>query len=228
MISSHVPTLSKVIFENASIPPPQQISWYPNHLAWSLDVKKTILRKNFEFKKFQRFLVSETEVGNISRQEAVSMLPPLFLDVKDYHLVLDMCASPGSKTAQIVEMLHGATGLGLGNSDEKGYDPNPKGFVVANDSDTKRAHMLVHQASRLPSPNLLVSNLDASFFPRMEVPWLEEENENDAGTERMIKKKSLMFDRILADVPCSGDGTLRKNIGIWKDWGMGSANGLHR
>jgi 16S rRNA C967 or C1407 C5-methylase (RsmB/RsmF family) len=34
------------------------------------------------------------------------MLPPLLLDVKPHHKVLDMCAAPGSKTAQIVELLH--------------------------------------------------------------------------------------------------------------------------
>lgn len=44
--------------------------------------------------------------GNISRQELVSMIPPLLLDVKSDHLVLDMCAAPGSKTAQIIEALH--------------------------------------------------------------------------------------------------------------------------
>ena len=55
---------------------------------------------------FHRFLVSETEVGNISRQEAVSMIPVLLLDVQPNHYVLDTCASPGSKTAQILEAIH--------------------------------------------------------------------------------------------------------------------------
>ena len=50
--------------------------------------------------------MSETDAGNISRQEAVSMLPPLFLKVEPHHYVLDMCAAPGSKTAQLVESLH--------------------------------------------------------------------------------------------------------------------------
>jgi len=209
------------------------MAWYPNHLAWSLDVKKNVLRKNSEFKKFQRFLVSETEVGNISRQEAVSMLPPLFMKIEEWHVVLDMCASPGSKTAQIVEMLHGASGLGIESEGEdgtkvEGYNPNPKGLVIANDSDTKRAHMLVHQSSRLPSPNLLVTNLDASVFPKMQVPYLEKPKENSETSGKGIETRPLLFDRILADVPCSGDGTIRKNIGIWKDWGTQNANGIHR
>ncbi|CAG8711796.1 13539_t:CDS:10, partial [Racocetra persica] len=41
------------------------------------------------------------------------------------------------------------------------------------------------------------------------------------------EKRPIQFDRILADVPCSGDGTLRKNFLIWKNWGVGSAIGLH-
>lgn len=44
--------------------------------------------------------------GNISRQEAVSMVPPLLMDIKSHHKILDMCAAPGSKTAQIIEALH--------------------------------------------------------------------------------------------------------------------------
>jgi multisite-specific tRNA:(cytosine-C5)-methyltransferase len=39
--------------------------------------------------------------------------------------------------------------------------------------------------------------------------------------------ETLQFDRILADVPCSGDGTLRKNAEIWRKWGAGDGNGLH-
>lgn len=34
---------------------------YPDHLAWQLNVKKTIIRKSPEFRKFQNFLVYETQ-----------------------------------------------------------------------------------------------------------------------------------------------------------------------
>ena len=37
----------------------------------------------------------------------------------------------------------------------------------------------------------------------------------------------LLFDRILCDVPCSGDGTIRKNSNIWRLWSLGGAIGLH-
>lgn len=75
---------------------------YPDGLAWQFTVPKAVLRKNPDFRRFQSFLVYETEVGNISRQESVSMLPPLFLDVQPHHKVLDMCAAPGSKVQYTV------------------------------------------------------------------------------------------------------------------------------
>lgn len=50
-------------------------------------------------------------LGNISRQETVSMIPPLVLDVKPEHKVLDMCAAPGSKTAQLIEAIHTEEGV---------------------------------------------------------------------------------------------------------------------
>ncbi|KDR72476.1 hypothetical protein GALMADRAFT_252559 [Galerina marginata CBS 339.88] len=207
----HVPALSDVVFEGQNIPPPVQIPWYPDGLAWQFNVPKKVLRKSPEFKKFHSFLVFETEVGNISRQEAVSMLPPLFLEVEPHHRVMDMCAAPGSKTAQILEALHA--------HDTTTSTSTPSGLLLANDSDNKRTHLLIHQSARLPSPALMVTNLDASNYPSIKVPTTTRN-----GSTRL---EPLLFDRILCDVPCSGDGTIRKNIGIWKTWQPMDGNGLH-
>ncbi|KAH7882343.1 S-adenosyl-L-methionine-dependent methyltransferase [Phlebopus sp. FC_14] len=210
----YIPPLKNAVFEDEVIPPPAQIPWYPEGLAWQFNVSKKVLRKSQEFKKFHSFLVHETEVGNISRQEAVSMLPPLFLDVQPHHKA-NMCAAPGSKTAQLLEALHA--------NDTATSTSTPIGLLIANDSDSKRSHLLIHQSSRLPSPALMVTNLDASIYPVLRLP-------SAASKTRSSVKKSptqLLFDRILCDVPCSGDGTLRKNAGIWKRWQPLDGNGLH-
>ncbi|KAL6945422.1 tRNA (cytosine-5-)-methyltransferase ncl1 [Hanseniaspora vineae] len=198
-----LPNLSNLTHEDVKLEAPFALPWYPDHLGWQLDASKSVIRKNEQFAKFQRFLVLENSIGNISRQEAVSMIPPMFLDVEPHHRVLDMCAAPGSKTAQLLESLHKTTA-------------EPTGFVIANDADFRRSHMLVHQLKRLNSPNLLVVNHDAQFFPRIAMKW-----ENDKKTE------FIKFDRVLCDVPCSGDGTMRKNINVWKDWNAQGGLGLH-
>lgn len=196
----HLPKLTNVEFEGELIKAPKSLPWYPESLAWQLDVSKNVIRKNEQFAKTQRFLVVENAVGNISRQEAVSMIPPIVLEVKPNHTVLDMCAAPGSKTAQLIEALHA-------------QEDEPTGFVVANDADAKRSHMLVHQLKRLNSANLMVVNHDAQFFPRIK--------------SQPDSKEFLKFDRVLCDVPCSGDGTMRKNVNVWRDWGTASGLGLH-
>ena len=80
------------------------------------------------------------------------MIPALLLDVKPGDRVLDLCAAPGSKTAQIIEMLHTDDGLS-------------KGVVVANDVDNKRCYMLVHQSKRLHSCSTIITNHDAGGMP---------------------------------------------------------------
>uniref|UniRef100_A0A8B9ZBF9 tRNA (cytosine(34)-C(5))-methyltransferase n=1 Tax=Buteo japonicus TaxID=224669 RepID=A0A8B9ZBF9_9AVES len=182
---------------------PQPLSWYPEELAWHTNLSRKILRKSPQLEKFHQFLVSETECGNISRQEAVSMIPPLLLNVDPHHKILDMCAAPGSKTAQLIEMLHADMNV-----------PFPKGFVIANDVDNKRCYLLVHQAKRLNSPCIMVVNHDASSIPNLQI-------DVDG------RKEVLFYDRILCDVPCSGDGTMRKNIDVWKKWTTQNSLQLH-
>ena len=93
--------------ENASkIVRPSCLSWYPDQLAWQLNLTRKDIRREEAYFKLHNFLISETESGNISRQETVSMIPPLVLDVEPHHKVLDMCAAPGSKTGQLIEAMH--------------------------------------------------------------------------------------------------------------------------
>ena len=177
------------------------------------------------------------------------MIPPLLMNIHSGMTVLDMCAAPGSKSAQLIEMIHAGEEADMravakqwtrqsdqnGSSEEgenngqsrngEGREPGlddgrSTGLLIANDSDYKRAHMLIHQMKRLNSPNLIVTNHDATMYPSIKLPATPvREGVQPRG-------KYLKFDRILADVPCSGDGTARKNPAVWKDWGPGNALGL--
>merc|ERR1719495_1547496 len=185
---------------------PTKLPWYPDGMAWQLNITRKDIRRDESFFKLHNFLISETESGNISRQETVSMIPPLVLDVKPHHKVLDMCAAPGSKTAQLIEAIHSSVE----------DDVVPEGLVVANDADNSRCYMLVHQAKRLQSPCLVITNHDASIMPNFVV--------DNPKTET---KEFMKYDRVLCDVPCSGDGTLRKNADIWPRWNPVTSLNLH-
>ncbi|GAA5881341.1 hypothetical protein JCM1840_006765 [Sporobolomyces johnsonii] len=233
--SVYVPFLTNIEHEGVMLSPPKELNWYPGQLAWQLPVPKSALRKIDAFKKFQHFLVYETDAGNLSRQEAVSMIPPLLLDVQPGHTALDMCAAPGSKSVQILEALHGPPVEGEG----EGKAMTPQGLLIANDADAKRCHLLVHQSlHRVPGTGMMVTNHDATQLPSLRLPRgtpnaLKFTADDEKRVAKLAKgefEKSyepMLFDRILADVPCSGDGTLRKNLGIWGDWTVGNGIGLH-
>jgi multisite-specific tRNA:(cytosine-C5)-methyltransferase len=243
LIDYYIPQITNVQYEGKAVEPPKPVEWYPEKLAWAMTTPKNVVRRFGPFSAFQKFLVSETSVGNISRQEIVSMIPPLLMDVRPGHTVLDLCAAPGSKSAQLIEMVHGgeearvrkvvhqiakqqnreASPDGFAVEMEKAQpeseedwadDGRATGLLIANDVDYRRAQMLVHQVKRLNSPNMVVTNHDATQYPSIKIP-------SDG------PPKYLKFDRILADVPCSGDGTCRKNPNIWKDWIPGNGLGLH-
>ncbi|KAK3073001.1 tRNA (cytosine-5-)-methyltransferase ncl1, partial [Teratosphaeriaceae sp. CCFEE 6253] len=228
LVERFFPILSKIKHEGKPVDLPYSMPWYPEGLAYSMTTPKNVVRKYEPFKEFQRFLVSETGVGNISRQEQVSMIPPLVLDVRPEHTVLDLCAAPGSKSAQLIEAIHAGEEERVSSAVKqiKGADAQIEngasvddqgratGLFIANDVNYQRAQMLVHQVKRLNSPNLIVMNHDATMFPSIEIP-------SQRGG------KYLKFDRILADVPCSGDGTCRKNPSIWKEWSPQNALGLY-
>ncbi|EDV29090.1 uncharacterized protein TRIADDRAFT_19981 [Trichoplax adhaerens] len=193
------------MIEDKAILPPQPIPWYPDELAWQINLTKSTIKTSKEMMKLKKLLVDETALGNFSRQEAVSMIPPLLLDVQPHHYVLDMCAAPGSKTAQLIEFLHQDSSKII-----------PDGLIIANDADNKRCYMLVHQSKRLNSPCFMITNYDASTMPNIYI-----------SKDGISKNIPIVYDRILCDVPCSGDGTLRKNIMLWKRWNQNNALSLH-
>jgi len=157
--------------------------------VYSVLLDKGTLRRSESLKSFHQWLKLHTALGQCHRQEFVSMIPPNFLMIGKNMSVLDTCAAPGSKTAQIIEMLEG-----------------PESFVVANDSDIRRCHPLVHQLQRVGTQKVLVVN------------YLAQEFGDFAGE---------LFDRVLCDVPCTGDGTIRKNPKVAEKWQPKNGGLLH-
>jgi NOL1/NOP2/sun family putative RNA methylase len=87
-------------------------------------------------------------LGYIHLQEELSMVPPLVLDPKPGEMVLDLCASPGSKTTQISQM--------MGN----------RGLVVANEPSLARIAPLRSNCERLGALNVAITRYDGRRFPR--------------------------------------------------------------
>lgn len=63
------------------------LPFYPEELAWQLQLTRKDIRRSEAYFRLHNFLIAETNSGNISRQEVVSMVPPLVLDVKPSHKV---------------------------------------------------------------------------------------------------------------------------------------------
>lgn len=192
-----------LVVDDEEVAPIATMPWYPDNKGFQWSVERRKVRKLPLLAEFQKWLVELTNSGATTRQEAVSMIPPLILNVEPHHRVLDMCAAPGSKTSQLLESLH---------AQEHVTGETPTGMVMANDVDLKRAYMLVHQSKRISSPALLVTCHEAQHIPFIGAPGTEQDG---------------FFDRILCDAPCSGDGTLRKNPIIWKHWDAKNGIALH-
>jgi len=88
----------------------------------------------------------EHSLGYYYVQEAVSMIPPLVLDPKPGEKVLDMCASPGSKTTQIAALMEN------------------KGILVANDYKILRMKPLTLNLQRSGISNAVITLMEGRWF----------------------------------------------------------------
>ena len=89
------------------------------------------------------------------------------------------------------------------------------GCVIANDADYSRAQMLIHQINRSGTAGMAVINHPGQFMPELYTHKINH-----------IKQK-FQFDKILCDVPCSGDGATRKLPIKWARWHTSDGIALH-
>jgi len=92
----------------------------------------------------------EHHLGYIYVQESASMIPPLVLDAQPGDKVLDLCASPGSKTSQIASMMKN------------------KGVIVANDQKGDRLAPLGQNIQRCGISNCILTIMDGNRFKKSE------------------------------------------------------------
>eukprot|EP00466_Bigelowiella_natans_P001077 jgi/Bigna1/75092/fgenesh1_pg.32_\ len=166
-------------------------------------------------------LGSSQFAGAMFRIETVSMIPPLLLDPKPEDLVCDMCCAPGGKTLILLDLMH------------RGLKPGeiPSGFLVANDeslsevaknnnnnnnNNNKRRHQtknaIQHSMIAGDAGEVCGAGSDARYLPSL---------------RKAFSGYKFKFDKILCDVPCSGDGTLRKGQIVWKKWRLREGLTIH-
>lgn len=110
-------------------------------------------------------------LGIIYSQEPSAMYPVELLDVKEGDIVLDLCASPGGKSIQILEKL------------------NNKGLLVSNEIVFNRAKILDENISKMGFKNAIIT----------------------CNSPKDFETADIVFDKIIVDAPCGGEGMVRKN-----------------
>ncbi|OGJ12465.1 hypothetical protein A3K82_02920 [Candidatus Pacearchaeota archaeon RBG_19FT_COMBO_34_9] len=134
----------------------------------------------------------EHMLGYYYIQEIASMLPPLILNPKPDEKILDLCASPGSKTTQ--------TAARMKNS----------GLIIANEVKFGRIKILASNLERCGVMNAIITKRDGIALCRR------------------FKEQNFLFDKILLDAPCSGEGTIRSTPRTLEMWNIKTIENLSK
>ncbi|KNH09565.1 methyltransferase [Perkinsela sp. CCAP 1560/4] len=174
----------------------------PSNLAYQCS------NANFDFPRLKQVFQLLNASALITFQESVSMIPSIALirSLKQNAqkegsgpYILDMCAAPGSKSLHFLDALYSQ------------FDS--RGVLVSVEKDpVKATQTLPARLKRAQSPCCLAVQGDATRFPSLYCP---------------TEGKQILFDGVLCDVPCSGDGTSRKDNTIQKRWDENFAVKLH-
>ena len=157
------------------------------------------------FKDYPEIMIVENELhpGELGRalehllgyyyiQEIASMLPALVLKPEKGEIVLDLCASPGSKTTQMASMMENS------------------GLIIANEVKFGRVKILASNLERCGVMNAIMTRKDGIALCKR------------------FKEKNFLFDKILLDAPCSGEGTLRSTPRTFEMWNVKTIENLSR
>lgn len=113
----------------------------------------------------------EHQLGYYYVQETTSMMPVIVLNPEKNEIILDLAASPGSKTTQIAASMENT------------------GTIIANDKDLGRISILAANLDRCGISNTIITKKDGVYLCGL------------------LEKNNFLFDKIILDAPCSGEGT---------------------
>jgi len=88
----------------------------------------------------------EHSLGYFYTQEAASMIPPVVIEPNPHEIILDIAASPGSKTTQIAQYMEN------------------KGILIANDYTYERMKPLCINLQRCGVSNAVVTLMEGQWF----------------------------------------------------------------
>ena len=113
-------------------------------------------------------------------QELSAQVPADLFDLTPGMAVLDLCAAPGGKSAQLAARV-------------------PQGMLFANEIVPNRAVILLGNLERMGARNAVVTAMDP---------------------EKLIGVTGPVFDAVLVDAPCAGEGMFRKDpeaVAAWSE-----------
>ncbi len=162
------------IRKNSTKPRPLELDGSP--VPWSEN--GVVLEKRPAFSLDPHFHAGAYYVQDSSSMFLEAILNRIDIDQEDGIFALDACAAPGGKSILLADYL------------------NDKGFLIANEIDSKRNAVLQENLLKWGATNQAVSQLPTS----------------------KLSELGAVFDLIVIDAPCSGEGMFRKDPFAITQW----------
>jgi len=117
----------------------EDVPWYEN--AFFVEAQESVAK------------TKEFFLGYYYIQDAASLVPVLALDPRPGEIILDACASPGSKTTFIAELMKN------------------EGLIIANDINPKRVKALSFNIQKIGAINVVVTMMDARNVGKLKMKF---------------------------------------------------------